>query len=109
MPFLSIPSHVVEWAHVDAYTVLEMSHRGSDCMVATTGCEWNTLLPRIFDDLDYIVLTTWIDDSEVCWALVLSKAKIALVEACLVFVEWQMDSRLAGKLVLQLGTDRLCR
>ena len=109
MPFLSIPSHVVEWAHVDAYTVLKMSHRGSDCMVATTGCEWNTLLPRIFDDLDYIVLTTWIDDSEVCWALVLSKAKIALVEACLVFVEWQMDSRLAGKLVLQLGTDRLCR
>jgi len=109
MPFLSVPSHVVEWAHIDAYTVLEMPHRGSDCMVATTGCEWNTLLPRIFDDLDYIVLTTWLDDSEVCWALVLSEAKVALVEARFVHVERKMDSRFAGKLLLKLGTDCLCR
>ena len=109
MPSLSVPSHVVEWAHIDAYTVLEMSHRGSDCMVATTGCEWNTLLPRIFDDLDYIVLTTWLDDSEVCWALVLSEAKVALIEARFVHVERKMDSRFAGELLLKLGTDCLCR
>jgi hypothetical protein len=63
MAFLGVPSHLVEGSHVDAYAILEMSHCGGDCMMAAARCEWNALFARILDNLDHVVLTTWIDNS----------------------------------------------
>ena len=77
--------------------------------MAAAGCKGNTFFPRILYHLDHIVLTTWIDNSEVCRTLVLSEAQISLVKLRLVLVEWQMNSRFAGELLLKIAADCVCQ
>lgn len=105
--FFGVPSQLVEWAHVDANSILEASHGACDSMVAATGREWNAPFARILDDLDYVLLAGWVDDSKVRWSLILCEAQIGIIKVCSVWIEWQVDSRLARQLLLKLDTNAL--
>lgn len=76
-------------------------------MVAATGREWNAPFARILDDLDYVLLAGWVDDSKVRWSLILCEAQIGIIKVCSVWIEWQVDSRLARQLLLKLDTNAL--
>jgi hypothetical protein len=77
---LSIPSHLVERAHVDAYSILKVPHATCDCMMTASRYEWNTFSARVLDGLDHIVFAARVDNDKVRWTLILSEPQISLIE-----------------------------